>query len=65
MMFTFLLTISQADFFDTPRGKSLLFILFIIAGIIIHWAYEKWIVPDSEKESEEYKRNKYKNVDGC
>jgi len=36
--------------------------LILAAAIAISFAYEKWIVPQHIKDSEEYKKNKYKNV---
>ncbi len=49
----------------TPLEKVLVLISVIILGSILHWAYHKWIVPPDEKKTEEYIKNKYKDIDAC
>ncbi len=39
--------------------------LILTAAIAVSWAYEKWIVPQHVKDSDEYKKNKYKDVNCC
>lgn len=39
--------------------------LILAAAIAVSFAYEKWIVPEHIKETDEYKKNKYKDVNCC
>ena len=39
--------------------------LIIIGASLIYLAYHHWVVPKHIKEAEEYKKDRYKNIDGC
>ncbi|GBD86538.1 hypothetical protein BMS3Abin03_00458 [bacterium BMS3Abin03] len=51
--------------FGTPLSRILLIAGIIAAGSLLYLAYHKWIVPEKIKNSVKYKKDSYKDIDGC
>jgi len=37
----------------------------IIVASILYLAYHRWVVPEHIRNNEEYKKQKYRDIDGC
>ena len=51
--------------FGTPLSRILLILGIIVAGSLLYLAYQRWIVPEKVKNSENYQEDSYKDIDGC